>query len=335
MTDSPRHRVLVVGVGSIGERHLRCFHTTGRSEVAFCEPNPDLRATIAERYPHAQGFPSLEAAIAGGGSNAAVIATPAPLHIPIATQLAQAGLHLLIEKPLSTTLAGIEQLQEEVARRSLITAVGYTHRAHPAVQALKEVLLSERFGTPRQMTIITGQDFAFARPAYRNIYFADPAQGGGAIQDSITHMYNVGEWLLGPMTRLVTDAAHQALADVTVEDTVHTLARHGSVPATYTCNLYQAPNEATITIVCEQGTIRSEHGECRWSWMTEPFGTWTHQALPRPDRDTMYIVQADAFLDAVEGKRTPLCSLDEGIQTLRVNLASLRSWHERRWEEVA
>ncbi len=329
----------MVGVGSIGERHLRCFQTTGRCSVSFCEPNPELRATIAERYPHATAHDSLDAALAAESFDLAVIATPAPLHIPMATQLANSGIHLLIEKPLSVSLDGIEQLQQVVAKRQLTVAVGYTHRAHVSVEALKQVLEEGKFGAPLQMTIVAGQDFAHARPAYRSIYFADPALGGGAIQDSITHMYNVGEWLLGPMSRLVTDADHQRLADVTVEDTVHTLARHtlagqGNVPAVYTCNLYQAPNETTITIVCERGTIRSEHAECRWSWMTEPFGTWTHIPLPKPDRDTMYIGQAAAFLDAVEGLRPPLCSLEEGLHTLRVNLASLRSWQGGRWEEV-
>ena len=44
------HSVLIAGVGSIGERHLRCFQSTGRAEVSFVEVNPSLLATIAERY---------------------------------------------------------------------------------------------------------------------------------------------------------------------------------------------------------------------------------------------------------------------------------------------
>ena len=43
------------------------------------------------------------------------------------------------------------------------------------------------------------------RPAYREVYFAKPEMGGGAINDMITHMYNVGDWLAGPIRRLVTD----------------------------------------------------------------------------------------------------------------------------------
>ena len=59
----------IVGVGSIGERHLRCFQATGRAEASFVEINPALRATIAERY-HVPGFADLDAALAAGAGSA-------------------------------------------------------------------------------------------------------------------------------------------------------------------------------------------------------------------------------------------------------------------------
>src|SRR5580765_4887327 len=92
---SLRHRVLVVGVGSIGERHLRCFQATGRAEVSFVEINDELRRAVAERYPVRGVHVNLESALADR-PDIAVVATPAPMHVPIATQLAEAGVHLLI-----------------------------------------------------------------------------------------------------------------------------------------------------------------------------------------------------------------------------------------------
>src|SRR5437879_1529660 len=102
-------RVLIIGVGSIGERHLRCFRSTGRAEVSFVEINAELRQMVAERYRVRSAYAELETALADR-PDMAVIATPAPLHIPIAIRLAEAGIHLLIEKPLSTNLDGVERL---------------------------------------------------------------------------------------------------------------------------------------------------------------------------------------------------------------------------------
>src|SRR4051812_27765143 len=74
-----RLRVLVIGVGSIGERHLRCFQSTGRAELGLVEIDPHLRRTVAERYGVApsRSFPDLEAAL-HDPPDVAVIATPAP-----------------------------------------------------------------------------------------------------------------------------------------------------------------------------------------------------------------------------------------------------------------
>ena len=67
----------------------------------------------------------------------------------------------------------------------------------------------------------------------------------------------------------------------------------------------------------------------RWSWIQEPSTNWQHETVDVLDRDSLYVRQANSFLDFVEGTAEPLCSLSEGIQTLHVNLASLRSVGKR------
>ena len=58
-----KHRVLIIGVGSIGERHARCFLTTERAEVGICEINDALRRTVADRYPVLGAFRQVEEAL--------------------------------------------------------------------------------------------------------------------------------------------------------------------------------------------------------------------------------------------------------------------------------
>jgi len=322
-------KVLIIGTGSIGERHLRCFGATLRANLAICETNDQLRRRIAEQYHVQQAFSRLEDALQQHW-DVAVIATPAPTHVPIATTLARQGIDLLIEKPLSTTLEGVETLLSEVNARDLVAAVAYVYRTHPALAAMKRAIASGRFGAPLQVVAACGQHFPFYRPAYREIYYTDRAQGGGAVQDALTHVINAAEWLVGPVDRLVADAAHQHLQGVTVEDTVHVLARHGSVLGSYTLNQYQAPDEITITVVCENGTARFEVHRCRWRWMTEPDKQqWHDEQCPQMQRDEWFTRQANAFLDAVEHRTPPPCTLAEGIQTLKVNLAALRSADEQ------
>lgn len=333
MSSPSTYRMLVIGVGSIGERHVRCYLATGRAEIGICEINSVLRATISERYGIAEVFNDPDVALAQPW-DAVLIATPAHTHIPIAIQAAKAGIHLILEKPLSTSLEGIEELRKLVEHKKLYNAVSYNYRAHPGIVSMKAALDSGRFGAPVQLYTVMGQNFPHYRPAYRTIYFADRAKGGGAIQDSITHIFNVSEWLVGPITRICVDADHQALDGVTVEDTVHAMARHGKVMASYAMNMYQQPNDSHLTIVCEKGTVRFSLHEKRWRYMLDVDGEWVDEFHEMPERDTWYIHNANAILDGLEGKAPAPCSLEEGLQTLRVNLAALRSMETQTWQTI-
>lgn len=326
-------RVLIVGVGSIGERHLRCFQATGRADVSFVEINPELRATIAARY-GVCGFGDLEAALAAA-PQAAVIAAPAHRHLELAHALAARGVHLLIEKPLSTSTEGVAGLQQVVAERRLTAGVAYVYRCHPLLTRLRERVRSGDYGRPVELVAVTGQHFPTYRPAYRSIYYTDRATGGGAIQDALTHIVNAAEWLVGPVDRLVADAAHQVLEGVAVEDTVHLLTRHGGVLGSYSLNQHQAPNELTLTVVCERGTLRWESHRQRVGWLTTPGGDWTYEETPPLERDALFIAQAERFLDAIAGRCVFPCSLAEGLQTLRVNLAALASADGGGWQTIA
>ncbi len=330
------HRVMVIGVGSIGERHLRCFNATGRADLSFCEPNETLRRTIADRYRVARCYAGLDQAMDDRSNrfDVGVIAAPAPLHIPMATQLVRAGVHVFIEKPLSTGLDGIQELEDLINERRVAAAVAYTYRSHPALRSMKQAIDAGRFGRPVQVVSVWGQHFPKYRPAYRQIYYTSRATGGGAVQDVLTHAINAGEFLVGPVDRVMADAAHQVLEGVEVEDTVHVIARHGDVLGCYSLNQHQAPNENSITVICERGTARFELNNARWLSMTEPGGEWREEFTFSLERDDIFVNQANLFLDVVEGKAEPACTVAEGLQTLRVNLAILAAADHPSWRPV-
>jgi predicted dehydrogenase len=186
-----------------------------------------------------------------------------------------------------------------------------------------------------ELVAVCGQHFPFYRPAFRQTYYAAHASGGGAIQDALTHIINVGQWLVGDIDRVVADAERCVLEGVNVEDTVHVLARHGRLPASYALNQHQPPNETTITVLCEHGAARFEMHACRWREMIQPGGEWIDHAHQPLERDELFTRQANAFLDAVEHNTDPACTLREGLETLHANRAILASVASGRWEPLA
>ena len=315
-----QHSLAIIGCGSIGERHLRCFQETGRAKVSACDANAALLQRMAETYA-VPTFAGWEDAVAS--VDTVVICTPAPVHIPIAIRALNAGKHVLIEKPLSTSMSGVGELVRARDRSGRQAAVAYTHRSIPFLQEARAFVLSGKIGPVREAWVATGQPFHLLRPAYAQTYFRSRATGGGALQDALTHAVNWMESVLGPVDSVICDCAHQVLPGIEVEDTVHVSARHGHALASYALNQFQAPNENTIQLNAAGASVKIEYQNQRWGFFREGDADWTWHKAPAANRDTYYISQANAFLDQIEGKTTHLCTLEEGIATLRFNLAAM------------
>jgi len=331
-TNDTKH-VLVIGTGSIGERHTRCFLATERCEVSICEINDELRSDVASRYAVTAAHSDLDSALADS-PDVAVICTPAHLHIDMAIALLEASIGVLCEKPLSASLEGIDRLAELSSAPNARFSMAYPMRAHPLWIEVRDQVRSGEFGRPLEVVVVSGQHFPHYRPAYREIYYTDRTTGGGVIQDGLTHVVNFVEWMIGPMTRVAADCDHLALPGVDIEDSVHVIARHGDLMANYSLNQHQAPNEGQMMVICERGTIRVEAHQMRWQVVVEPETPWTVHQLDPLERDDIFVIQAHRFLDYVAGEGEPLCRFAEGLQTLRSNLAIMRAADTRAWVQV-
>lgn len=320
--------VLIIGCGSIGERHLRCFQLTGRAQVTACDTRPALLAILGQTYQVATAA-DWEQALAQQSFDAVVICTPAHLHVPMARRVLQHGCHVLIEKPLSQSLAGVEELRQarDLAKRH--AAVAYVLHVNPLLLQARDFLRSGEFGPVRHVTVTTGQHFPSMRPAhaahYAQTYYRDRKTGGGAIQDALTHLANWMESVVGATDSVLCDCSHQVVPDVTVEDTVNLSARHGDILVNYTLNQFQAPNETTLQFNTATGSVKIEFHRRRWGIFRLGDSKWNWHELPPADRDALFIEQANAFIDQIEGQPARLCTLEAAQQTLRFNLAALAS----------
>lgn len=322
------HSILIIGCGSIGERHLRCFQRTGRAQVTACDANPSLLENMVRIYQVATTS-DWEQALSQNEFAAVAICTPAHLHVPMAVQALQRGRHVLIEKPLSQSLTGVDGLLQARDLSGRQAAVAYVLHVYPLLIQARDFLLSGEFGPIRHVTATSGQYFPGGRPAhavhYSQTYYRDRMMGGGAIQDALTHTANWVESVIGPTDSVLCDCAHQVLPGVTVEDTVNLSARHGDILVNYTINQFQAPNESTLQFNSATGSVKIEFHNRRWGTFGLGDSAWDWREIPPADRDAPFIAQANYFLDQIEGKPSKLCTIEAALQTLRFNLAALAS----------
>ena len=107
------HKILVVGGGSIGERHVRCILATKRAQVSLCDMNSELLQQVASRYSLHQTYTDFEA-INLSQFDGVVICTPANWHVAQARKVVAAGVNVFCEKPLTVRDEGVQELLQEI-----------------------------------------------------------------------------------------------------------------------------------------------------------------------------------------------------------------------------
>jgi predicted dehydrogenase len=323
--------ILVVGGGSIGERHVRCFQDIG-CEVALCDSNAARLREMSDRYKLSRTFQSIEAA-ARETWYGVVIATPANLHAEHAAMLIKSTEALLIEKPLCTSLDQADRLMSLAAGKWV--QVGYVLRHHPATQHVRMLLAEGVIGKLHQVTVTAGQNFPSLRPAYREIYYKSHATGGGAVQDAATHLFDLVQHLAGPFDWILCDYAHQELADVEVEDTVHIIGRcRVNTMVSIALNQFMAPNESHVQLNGALGSLAIEFHEHRAGMFMLGDADWTWTEPLVAERDDLFRAQAQNFISSVVKQDPWVCTLDDDLRALAVNLAALRSGQNHTIEPI-
>ena len=161
MSDSSHRNlsVAVVGCGAFGRNHARVYHELAKSgepvKVAGLVDVDRSRADALAREIECHAYSSIEELLSAGGIDAASVAVPTVHHAAVARQLMQAGVDVLIEKPLTSTLAEADELSELAAREKRIAQVGHLERFNPAVQATLPLITKPMFFEVHRLSVFT------------------------------------------------------------------------------------------------------------------------------------------------------------------------------------
>jgi predicted dehydrogenase len=161
MSDSPDRTlsVAVIGCGAFGRNHARVYHELqkagDRVRLAGVVDVDRSRAHSLAREFECKPYSSVEELISSGGVDSASIAVPTIDHAVVARELMQAGVDVLIEKPLTSTLAEADELIELAERERRIAQVGHLERFNPAVQATLPLITKPMFFEVHRLSVFT------------------------------------------------------------------------------------------------------------------------------------------------------------------------------------
>lgn len=313
-------RILIVGQGSIGQRHLRL--------VRESQPDADIRVL---RHQPGQAVPALAnaclsspEAIADFRPQLAVVANPAPFHLPAAQKLVAAGCHILMEKPLAARSAEIAPCLDQARQAGLVFQVGYNLRFLPSLQTFRRLVLEGTIGRIFSVRCEIGQYLPGWRPGtdYRQGVSARAELGGGALLE-MSHELDYLRWIFGEVRWVNAWTGRLGGLAVDVEDTAHlTLGfiRPTGDEAVGALSLDFARRDTTRCCVAigTQGSLRWDALRGTVSQYLPDENRWQEVFQHRPGRDDSYQAQWAHFLTCVHEGRAPLVSGEDGLAVVRL-----------------
>ena len=216
-------RVLIVGGGSIGARHTENAAKLSDA-VAILDTDFKKSNALASRLQNVIAIKDIHAAINWCPTHV-IVATPHNTHINIAQKFLNIAQHILIEKPISNTLQGVDKFLDTAHSQNTSIHVVCNMRFHPAIKTLHSNL--HKIGTIFFSRSQYGNYLPNMRPqsVYKALYCAHKAQGGGVILDAI-HEIDYLTHMFGPVSRVHCEASKLSELDIDVEDYASLVLKH-------------------------------------------------------------------------------------------------------------
>ncbi len=313
-------RVLIAGLGSIGRRHFNNLRALGCDDFVFYR---SYHSTLADvdtgDWPTTSDLRealSLKPRIA-------IVANPTAKHLEVATAAAHAGCHLLVEKPLSHSLEGCQELAEVVRQRNLTTLVGCQFRFHPLLIRLREELTAGRLGQVLGARAEWGEYLPDWHPweDYRKSYSARDDLGGGVVL-TLIHPLDYLVWLFGPASD-VTAAIRKvpSLQTAAVDDWAEITLRFDSgVIGQVHLDYVQKPPVHTLTVWGDRGRVCWDYHAGTLTWQPAEGDSQIERVAEGFERNQMFVDELRHFLNAVERHEPSCIPIDVGIAVLDLAL---------------
>lgn len=331
--------ICVIGCGGIGQRHLKAFTSIEGVTCSACEPRKEMAARLKDDFALKDVFHGVDE-IDFSALDGVMISTPAHVHVSLAQRCVDAGCPVIIEKPLSISMDGVNELRASARRRNVIVGMGYTRRFLPHIVRVKELVDAGAIGKVLLMEISEGHNYAQDRPDFKTNYFGRKDMGGGVILDVLSHHVNFFEWLVGAPKEVSCLYASLGDTGLETEDSMVFNARfRDNVLASVFFTSIQRDQSLRIRLV---GTKRSLHLNINYlktglERVVQPQiqliagGNEIENITLEPmGRDTPYLNQAKNFIDAVRGKQSIRTTLDEGISSLVTVLTARKACDTKR-----
>jgi len=315
-------RLALVGCGAISELYYApalqeaCRHTC-LEVVALCDPSPQRLEVLQRSFPAARTVSAFQEVL-GLGVHLAVVASPPRFHAEQVNGLLAAGVHVLCEKPMASSVAEAEAMVAASRAAGRVLAIGLFRRFFPALQTIHGLVSGGALGAPRSFSFSEGG--AFNWPAASGSFFQKHNSQGGVLLDVGVHVLDLACWWFGESASLVYE-----------DDAMGNLEANCRIKLTYPNDLAGEVRLSRDTTMANRYAIQFELGEVSWAvgdgnhldlrlnglpvdWRSE---LWANNA-PAATYHHSFVHQLQNFVAAARGTEAVLVPGEEGLRSLRL-----------------
>jgi len=320
-------RLLIVGFGSIGKRHARVVRKIlPRVEIIVlrhqsCDDtlNYDIYHCVTSFKDAIKLKPQL-----------AVIANPATYHLNISLLLANAGVHLFIEKPISNSAKGISSLIKVCKKKNLKLMIGYNLRFLNSLQKFRKFIISKALGEALSVRAEIGQYLPSWRPNfdYQNSVSAKKELGGGVLLE-LSHDIDYLTWLFGDIIWVNGILEKNSKLKINVEDTAYLTMGFKSkynknvVSANLNMDFIRHDIARNCTVICTKGTLRWNAILGTIEVFKKQTNKWEILFQDKKDPDSSYQEEWKHFIKCINNNISPKVTGQDGLRVIQI-IDSLR-----------
>ena len=313
-----------MGYGSIGKRHIQNLSNYSDIEIIVCTKR---KQDIFLKKNKCRVIKSLKKSI-NENPDFAIISNVTSLHIETALELANAGIHFLIEKPLSHNQNGIKKLLNVIKTKKLITLIGCHLRFHPCIIKIKEIIKKKKIG---KVLAVQAQNSSYLPDwhpyeNYKESYAAKKELGGGVVLTSI-HELDYLYWLFGKINDVFSISDKFSDLELSCDDMSSSLLKFkAGIVGEIHLDFFQKTIIRQCNIIGTKGIISCNINLNRIKLYNPITKKWSMQLeLKNYDINEVYKRELDHFIKCVKNNKKSINDVSEGINVLKIALSIMKS----------
>ena len=313
-------KILAIGAGSIGRRHINNLNLLGYDDIDVIDVNDANLDYVKTNFKIKDTFNNFKNASSSKNYDIAFILVPPIYHIPMALELARSGIDLFIEKPLSHNLEHVDELVSVKEENNLVVMVGYNQRFNFGLRKLKSYIEEEILGNIYYIRAEVGQYLPDWRPwqDYRKSYTAIKELGGGIILDG-SHEIDYVMWIANNKIKELKAIYNKVSnLEADVEDMAEIILRfENDIIASIHLNMIERGYNRYCKVVGKKGSIK-------WIFkdnVLEFYDGESKELITKKyeiDPNHSYLGEAKHFLNCVKNRIEPLSNIYTAKETLEV-----------------